>query len=71
MKKSRFTESQIAFALKQAETGTKVDEICRQMGASEATFFTWNRAGELQKNIMVWGSQSFVSFDSLKRKILC
>jgi putative transposase len=39
MKKSRFTESQIAFALKQAETGTKVDEICRQMGVFQANFF--------------------------------
>lgn len=49
MKKSRFTESQIAFALKQAETGTKVDEICRQMGVSQATFFNWNRGGGPQK----------------------
>ena len=43
MKKSKFTESQIAFALKQAETGTKVDEICRQMGVSQATFFNWKK----------------------------
>lgn len=43
MKKSRFTEVQIAFALKQAETGTKVDEICRQMGVSQATFFNWKK----------------------------
>ena len=43
MKKSRFTESQIAFALKQSETGTKVDEICRQMGISQATFFNWKK----------------------------
>jgi len=37
MKKSRFTEEQIAFALRQAETGTKVSEICRKMGVAEAT----------------------------------
>lgn len=43
MKKSKFTENQIAFALKQAETGTKVDEICRQMGISQATFFNWKK----------------------------
>jgi putative transposase len=43
MKKSRCTESQIAFVLKQAETGTKVDEICRQMGVSQATFFNWKK----------------------------
>ncbi len=38
MKKSKFTEEQIAFALKQADTGTKVTEICRQLGSSAATF---------------------------------
>lgn len=43
MKKSRFTESQIAFALKQSETGAKVEEICRQMGVSQATFFNWKK----------------------------
>jgi putative transposase len=32
MKKSRFTESQIAFALRQADEGTSVPEICRKMG---------------------------------------
>ena len=36
MKKSRFTEEQIAFALKQAELGTKVEEICRKIGISAA-----------------------------------
>ncbi len=39
MKKSRFTDEQIAFALKQAETGTRVAEVCRKMGISEATFY--------------------------------
>jgi putative transposase len=43
MKKSRFTEEQIAFALKQAETGTRVAEVCRKMGISEATFYNWKK----------------------------
>lgn len=43
MKKSKFTESQIAFALKQAESGVKVDEVCRKMGISQATFFNWKK----------------------------
>ena len=43
MKKSRFTESQIVFALKQSETGVKVEEVCRKMGISEATFYNWKR----------------------------
>ena len=43
MKKTKFTEQQISFALKQAETGTRVDEVCRMMGSSEATFYNWKR----------------------------
>lgn len=34
MKKSKFTEEQIAFALKQAESGRSVDEVCRKLGIS-------------------------------------
>lgn len=43
MKKSKFTEEQIAVALRQAETGTCVEEVCRQMGISQATFFNWKK----------------------------
>lgn len=43
MKKSKFTEAQIVFALKQADTGSKVEEVCRQMGVSPATFFNWKK----------------------------
>ena len=43
MKKSKFTEAQITFALRQHETGTRVEEICRQMGVSQATFFNWKK----------------------------
>lgn len=43
MKKSKFTESQIVFALKQSETGVKVEEICRKMGISEATYYNWKK----------------------------
>ncbi len=43
MKKSRFTEQQIAFALRQAETGTKVSEVCRKIGVAEATFYNWKK----------------------------
>ncbi len=41
MKKSKFTDQQIAFGLQQAETGTAVAEICRKFGISEATFYRW------------------------------
>lgn len=43
MKKTRYTEEQIVFALKQAETGTRVGEVCRKMGISEATFYNWKK----------------------------
>jgi putative transposase len=43
MRKSRFTEEQIAFAIKQSELGTKVEEICRKMGISDATFYKWKQ----------------------------
>ena len=43
MKRSRFTEEQIAFALKQQELGTAVEEICRKMGIAQATFFNWKK----------------------------
>jgi len=41
MKRSKFTESQIAFVLKQAEEGTAIAEVCRKTGISEATFYNW------------------------------
>jgi putative transposase len=43
MKRSKFTEQQIVFAPKQAETGIPVAEVCRKIGISEATFFSWKR----------------------------
>lgn len=47
MKKSRYAEEQIAFALKQAETGTPVAEVIRRMGVSEQTFYRWKVYGRL------------------------
>ena len=44
MPKKQFTEEQIAFALRQAESGTTVGEICRKMGVAEATFYRWKKA---------------------------
>ena len=43
MKKSKFTESQIIYALRQAESGVKVSEVCRKMGISDATFYNWKK----------------------------
>jgi putative transposase len=43
MKRSKFTEGQIAFVLRQAEEGTAVAEVCRKAGISEATFYNWKK----------------------------
>lgn len=43
MRKSRSSEEQIAYALRQADTGTPVGDVCRQVGVSEATFYQWKK----------------------------
>lgn len=43
MRRSKYSESQIVFAIKQVETGTRIQEICRKMGVSEATFYNWKK----------------------------
>lgn len=43
MKGKRFTEEQIAYALRQAESGTPVADVCRQLGVSEASFYLWKK----------------------------
>ncbi len=43
MKKTKFTEAQIAFILKQAEDGTPVSEVCRKAGISDATYYNWRK----------------------------
>ena len=43
MPKKRFTEGQIVYALKQAESGTPAKEVCRKVGVSEATFYQWRK----------------------------
>jgi putative transposase len=43
MKKSKFTEAQIVFAIKQSESGVTVEEICRKLGVSQQTFYNWKK----------------------------
>ena len=53
MRSSKFTEEQIAFALKQAETGTSVKEVIRKLGITEQTFYRWKKkyAGMLPSDV--------------------
>lgn len=43
MKRSRFSEEQIVYAIRQAESGTPVGDLCRQLGVSDATFYAWKK----------------------------
>lgn len=52
MKKSKFTEEQIAFALKQAESGTSVEEIRRKMGSA------WPRSTPDARSSAGWGGRA-------------
>ncbi|EEK4519446.1 DDE-type integrase/transposase/recombinase [Salmonella enterica] len=69
MKKTRYTEEQIAFALKQAETGTRVGEVCRKMGISEATkrlpvrIQTDNGSELISKSLDKWAYEHGVTMD--------
>ena len=53
MKKSRFTDSQIIDALKRAEAGLTVPELCRELGVSSATFYKWRaKFGGMDASLM-------------------
>lgn len=53
MKKLRYTEEQIAYALRQAETGTPLAEVIRRMGVLEQTYYRWKSMGP--DKIAFWG----------------
>ncbi len=43
MKKSKYSEEQIAFALRMAETGTRVAEVCRKLEITKQIFYRWKK----------------------------
>jgi putative transposase len=43
MKRSKFSEEQIVYAIRQAEGGSPVGDLCRQLGVSDATFYAWKK----------------------------
>ena len=48
MKRSKFSEEQIVYVLRQAESGTPIGDFCRQYGIAEQTFYAW------KKNTPTW-----------------
>jgi len=43
MKRSKFSEDQIVYAIRQADAGTPVGDLCQQLGVSDATFYGWKK----------------------------
>ena len=43
MKKTRFTESQIIKSIKENESGRSIDDICRELGVTNSTFYNWRK----------------------------
>ena len=43
MKRSKFSDQQIAFILRQAEEGTRVEEVCRKAGIWQQTYYRWRK----------------------------
>ncbi len=43
MKRSRFSEEQIVYAIRQAESGPPIGAVCRQLGIAEHTFYAWKK----------------------------
>ena len=53
MKKSKFSDAQILDALKRAEAGMKVPDLCRELGISMATFYKWRaKCGGMDASLM-------------------
>ena len=63
MRKSQFTDRQIAFAPRQSEGGTPVPKVCRKKGVSEPTFFRWRQqyGGLMPSGCSDCGSSSSLS----------
>ena len=43
MRTSKFTDEQIVAALRHAEGGTPVIDVCRRLGVTETTFYRWRK----------------------------
>ena len=70
MKKTRFSEQQIAFILRQAEEGKTVEEVCRKAGISVATYYNWRtKYGGLMPSEMKRLKQLDEEYQRLKKLV--
>lgn len=70
MKKSRFTDTQIVAILKQAEAGTKVQDLCREHGISHATYYQWkSKYGGLEASDLKRLKEMEAEHSRLKRMV--
>jgi putative transposase len=70
MKKTKFSEQQIAFVLRQVEEGTTVREVCRKAGISETTYYNWRKKyGGLMPSEMKWLKQLEEENQRLKKLV--
>ena len=65
MKRSRYSDEQIAYAPRQAATGTAVTDVCRQLGISDATFYVWKK----KKHANLWATELRKENAKLKRLV--
>ncbi|NTU50182.1 MAG: hypothetical protein HGA87_04745 [Desulfobulbaceae bacterium] len=64
IKQTKFNEKQIAFARQQAEAGMRIDEVCRQKGILQATFFNMKR-----RKMADWECLNWVPSSAWRRKL--
>ena len=69
MKRSRFTDEQIAYALRQVDGGTAVADVCRQMGISEATFYVWKENAKLKRLVADLSLDKHILAEIVRKKI--
>jgi putative transposase len=70
MKRSKFSEEQVVFAIRQAEASTPVGDLCRQLGVSDATFYAWKKKyAHLGVSELRWLRQLEEEHSRLKRLV--
>ena len=67
MMKSRFTGSQILYALKRLEAGLSVPDLCRELGVSAPTFYKWARFGGVDTSMIVLMKELEIENSRLKK----